>query len=93
MVDCSPSAPIYFDFDKYNVKRSEEAKLNEVAACLRNANANRVTLSGHADDVGSTEYNLALGESRSSSVREFLGRLGVSTSLLNTISYGGPPRR
>ena len=47
-----------------------------------------MTLSGHADDVGSTEYNLALGESRSSSVREFLGRLGVSTSLLNTISYG-----
>jgi peptidoglycan-associated lipoprotein len=88
MVECRPSAPIYFDFDKHNIKRSEEAKLKEVAACLRNDNASRVTLGGHADDVGSTEYNLALGDSRASSVREFLGRLGVSTSLLNTTSYG-----
>jgi len=88
MVNCSPSDPIYFDFDRYNVKRTEKPKLEEVAECLRGANAARATLAGHTDEEGDTSYNLALGERRASAIYDFLVRLGVKSSLLNTISYG-----
>jgi peptidoglycan-associated lipoprotein len=88
MVNCKPSEPIYFGFDSPKVGRREMPKLEEVAQCLRNDNAARVTLSGHADEVGETAYNLALGESRAQSVYDVLVRLQVPSSLLNTISYG-----
>ena len=48
----------------------------------------RVIIEGHCDDRGTTEYNLELGARRAKSVRDHLGRLGVDTSMLETISYG-----
>jgi peptidoglycan-associated lipoprotein len=88
MITCQPSEPIFFSFDSAKVNKSERSKLDEVSTCLRGPNAARVTLSGHADEVGETAYNLALGESRAQSVYDYLVRLEVPSSLLNTISYG-----
>ena len=86
--ECRPSEPIYFDFDRSIVKRSETSKLDEVAECLKGDHVAKVTLGGHTDEEGDVSYNLALGEERSNSVRKYLERVGVSTDLLGTISYG-----
>ena len=48
----------------------------------------QVQIEGHCDDRGTTEYNMALGERRANAVRQYLVSLGVSTSRINTISYG-----
>jgi len=85
---CRPDQPIYFPFDSAKVRRSEQKKIAEVSTCLKGDNISPVTLSGHADDVGDESYNLALGDKRAETVKSILVRLGVSASLLDTISYG-----
>jgi len=64
------------------------AKLESIAACLKGDSVARIELGGHADDVGSTEYNLSLGESRAISVKNYLSRLGVDEGLMRTETYG-----
>ena len=86
--ECRPSEPVYFDFDRSNVKRSERSKLDEVAECFKGEHVANMTLGGHTDEEGDVSYNLALGEERANSVRKYLERVGVSSSLLNPVSYG-----
>lgn len=85
---CTTSEPIYFSFNSDKVKRSEQSKLNELAECLKGSSVAPIQIAGHADDVGSTEYNYSLGDARATSVKNYLERLGVSSSLMSTISYG-----
>tara|TARA_R110002072_G_scaffold54057_11_gene142040 strand:+ start:446 stop:946 length:501 start_codon:yes stop_codon:yes gene_type:complete len=79
---------IFFDFDKSNVRADQRAVVDNLAAWL-NANPQVVlTIEGHADERGTREYNLALGERRANAVREYLIAVGIAPSRLNTISYG-----
>jgi peptidoglycan-associated lipoprotein len=79
---------IYFEFDKSTLTPMAQDTLMRHAAWLReNANAT-VTIEGHADERGTNEYNLALGDRRADSAKAFLVDLGIASSRLTTISYG-----
>jgi peptidoglycan-associated lipoprotein len=77
----------YFDFDQSQLNPETRAALDAQAAVMRNQ-AGPVRLEGHCDERGSIEYNLALGERRSQSVKNYLTQLGVDAARLSTISYG-----
>ncbi len=77
----------YFDFDKSLLKPESRAALTVHARALRK-NPRHIRLEGHADERGTREYNLALGERRANSVKEFLVLQGVNASYLEVISYG-----
>ena len=76
--------------------RIETAKLLEAlqslldrhAQCIKSRNAKKVTISGHADERGTTEYNLQLGEKRAAAVKKYLANLGVDGKKLKTVSFG-----
>ena len=78
----------FFDFDQAIVKRLGHEELNKHAAAMKQNPSLRVRLEGHADQRGTREYNLALGERRANSVRAYLVAQGVSSSQMEVISYG-----
>lgn len=77
----------YFDFDQAILKADARAALMIHAESLK-ANPRSIRLEGHADERGSREYNMALGERRANAVRDFLVLQGVDSYLIETISYG-----
>ncbi|QOL24375.1 peptidoglycan-associated lipoprotein Pal [Thalassotalea sp. LPB0316] len=79
---------VYFDFDKSTVSSTFAAVL-EAHAQFLSANPNTtVLIEGHADERGTPEYNIALGERRAKAVATYLETLGVSSSQINIVSYG-----
>ena len=79
---------IHFDFDKYVLTPQAMMILDDKAAYLREHAGVRVLVEGHADDRGSNEYNLALGDRRANSAKNYLVKSGVAASRITTISYG-----
>ena len=79
---------VFFDFDKYNLKADARGTLEKQAAWLKKWPAATITIEGHCDERGTREYNLALGERRANSVKDYLVALGVNPSRIRTISYG-----
>jgi peptidoglycan-associated lipoprotein len=77
----------YFDFDASSLKPEVRAGLDAMAAYLKKTNGS-VRLEGHADERGSREYNMALGERRAKAVANYLSVQGVDASRFNIISYG-----
>ncbi len=86
-VQCT-AEPVYFDFNRSNIKRGQRTKLDEVASCLADPNAATVVLGGHADERGTEEYNLALSERRADAAKRYLVNKGAASSKLETIGYG-----
>lgn len=79
---------VYFDFDTSTVS-SQFAAILDAHASFLNANSNvNVLVEGHADERGTPEYNIALGERRAKAVVTYLENMGVASSQLNTVSYG-----
>ncbi len=80
--------PIYFDFDKYDI-RPADAKVLDANAQWLKSNADQLALiEGHCDERGTNEYNLALGERRAKSTMNYLVSQGVQASRITIISYG-----
>ena len=79
---------IYFEFDSIRLSPEAQEILTQKAAWLRKNPRARITIEGHCDDRGTNEYNLALGEGRANSAREYLVDLGIKESRITTISYG-----
>ena len=79
---------IHFDFDKYVLTPQAMMILDDKAAYLREHPRVRVLVEGHCDDRGSNEYNLALGDRRANSAKNYLVKSGVAASRITTISYG-----
>lgn len=79
---------VYFDFDEYVVKPQYVPVLESVTRLLKDKPGMKVTLEGHTDAAGSTEYNLALGQRRAEAVRQGLARYGVSQAQAEAISFG-----
>lgn len=80
--------PVLFDFNEHVIRLDQEAVASANAECIRSSQYN-VRVEGHADERGSDEYNLALGQRRANSLNELYKRLGVPAGLLKgTISYG-----
>jgi len=79
---------VYFDYDKSDIRADQESSVSADVAFL-NAHPNvNFTIEGHCDERGSTEYNIALGDKRATSVKNALVAAGVSASRIKTISYG-----
>lgn len=79
---------IYFDFDKDDVKAEFRPLVEAHARYLNQNSGASITLEGHADEIGTREYNLALGQRRSVSVKKVMNLLGVQDSQIETVSYG-----
>jgi peptidoglycan-associated lipoprotein len=82
------SGNIYFDYDRSELKSTAKAALQKKAAWLRANSGFSVKISGHCDERGTNEYNLALGERRANATWKYLNALGVSGNRMNTVSYG-----
>jgi peptidoglycan-associated lipoprotein len=83
-----PADRIFFALDSYSVDDSGRATLDAQAAWLsRNPNV-RVTIEGHADERGTREYNLALGDRRANAARDYLQSRGIAAARMQTISWG-----
>jgi len=79
---------VYFDYDKADIRADQESSVQADVALLNAHPGISLTIEGHCDERGSTEYNLALGDKRASSVKNALTAAGVSPSRIKTISYG-----
>jgi peptidoglycan-associated lipoprotein len=79
---------VYFDYDKSNIRADQQASVQADAQFLNQHASINFTIEGHCDERGSTEYNLALGDSRASAVKNALVAAGVSANRIKTISYG-----
>jgi len=78
----------YFDYDSAEIRADAREALQKTAAFLKGYPNIRVTVEGHCDERGSTEYNLALGDRRANAVKQYLVNLGIPAANLNTVSYG-----
>ena len=80
---------IYFDYDKYDLRDDQGSALAENARRLREFRPEEnVSVEGHADERGTVEYNLALGEKRANTVKQYLIDSGVAEGRVSTVSYG-----
>lgn len=79
---------VYFGFDKYDISSDYANLLDAHAAFLRSNPSVRITVEGHADERGTPEYNIALGERRANAVKMYLQGKGVSADQLSIVSYG-----
>ena len=79
---------IYFDYDKSDVRASEQPAIQADVTFLQQHSSVNFTIEGHCDERGSTEYNLALGDNRASAVKNALVGAGISADRIKTISYG-----
>jgi peptidoglycan-associated lipoprotein len=79
---------IFFDTDKFNIDAQDQATLQSQAQWLSRYPNTRITVEGHADERGTREYNLALGERRANAAKNQLASLGIDPSRIQTVSYG-----
>jgi peptidoglycan-associated lipoprotein len=84
----APLLPIYFDFDKSNIKQDQRSRLEKNAGFLKQNPAVKVRIEGNCDERGTNEYNMALGERRALSAKTYLENLGIHGDRLHAISYG-----
>ncbi|MDR3125119.1 MAG: OmpA family protein [Endomicrobium sp.] len=79
---------VYFAFDKSELTKDSLETLKENAAYLMRTHGFNVVVEGHTDNLGTTEYNLSLGQRRALKVKEYYVQLGVLPNMIATISYG-----
>ncbi len=79
---------VFYDFDSSDLRPEARATVEALAVWMSNYPAVTLVLEGHADERGTREYNLALGERRANAIRDYLVALGIAPNRLSTISYG-----
>ena len=79
---------LQFAFDDYSLSSKSKENLEKLAGWMKKAEMAKIQIEGHTCDIGTNEYNLALGERRANSAKTYLEGLGVSSSRISTISYG-----
>jgi outer membrane protein OmpA-like peptidoglycan-associated protein len=79
---------VHFDFDRYSLRAEATRILDEAVKNLIADRTLRITIEGHTCNIGTAEYNLALGERRANAVRDYLTSRGVTADRLQTVSYG-----
>lgn len=99
-VEAAPPAPpkveaidlvglrLQFAFDDYSLSTKSKENLEKLAGWMKKAQDAKIQIEGHTCDIGTNEYNLALGERRASSAKAYLESLGISSGRVSTISYG-----
>jgi peptidoglycan-associated lipoprotein len=84
----SPFQPLFFGYDQSEVSPDGQQVLNANAEIMKRYSTWVITIEGHADERGTAEYNLALGERRALAARNYLVSLGIPADRLRTVSYG-----
>jgi peptidoglycan-associated lipoprotein len=84
----SPLSPAFFELDSSELSSIAQGVLQQNASVLKNYQTWQITIEGHADERGSAEYNLALGERRALAARDYLVSLGIPATRVRTVSYG-----
>ncbi len=79
---------IQYAFDDYSLSSKAKENLEKLAGWMKKADAAKIQVEGHACEIGTNEYNLALGERRANSAKMYLQGLGIAAGRLSTISYG-----
>jgi len=79
---------VHFAFNSADLDAQARTSLETVAGCLKQVKGVRLTVEGHCDERGTTEYNLHLGERRAESVRKYLVNLGIDGKTVKAVSYG-----
>ena len=79
---------VHFDYDKYDIRPQDAEILKGNATLLKKYLNIKIQIEGHCDERGTSEYNLALGERRSNSIKDYLLSLGILGDRVSTISYG-----
>jgi peptidoglycan-associated lipoprotein len=82
------SLRIFFAFDDYSLTTKSKENLEKLGSWMTQNAEIKVQIEGHTCDIGTAEYNLALGERRATSAKMYLERLGISPQRISTISYG-----
>ncbi len=83
-----PFGPIYYALDSASLDSEDLAMLDRLADALRKQPDATVTISGHTCELGTAEYNLALGQKRAASAQRYLVQLGVAPERISVVSYG-----
>jgi peptidoglycan-associated lipoprotein len=83
-----PLGDVYFDLDESTIRDDARGLLQKNAEWMKRWSSTRVTVEGHADERGSAEYNLALGERRASAVRDYLVSLGIGADRVSIVTKG-----
>lgn len=84
----APLLPVYFDFDKSNIRADQRDRIEKNALFLKENNEIRIRIEGNCDERGTNEYNMALGERRALSAKKYLVNLGIHEDRMHTLSYG-----
>jgi peptidoglycan-associated lipoprotein len=79
---------IFFDFDSYTLSSDARNTLAKDADLIRKSGSAKIKIEGHCDEMGSDDYNLALGEKRAKAAQKYLENMGIPSDRLSTISYG-----
>ncbi|HEX4348411.1 MAG TPA: OmpA family protein [Vicinamibacterales bacterium] len=79
---------VHFDFDRYTLRPEATRLLDDAVAAMRDDASLRIEIEGHTCNIGTAEYNLALGDRRANAVRDYLVSRGVTADRLRTVSYG-----
>lgn len=79
---------IFFEFDSSTLSDQARRQLQQNAEWLRADSSRRITIEGHTDEVGTPEYNLALGERRAQSAQQYLIQLGIDDSRIEIVTFG-----
>jgi outer membrane protein OmpA-like peptidoglycan-associated protein len=79
---------VHFDFDRYTLRPEATRVLDEAITAMRENTTLRLQIEGHTCNIGTAEYNLALGDRRANAVRDYLTSRGVAADRLSTVSYG-----
>ena len=82
------SEPVYFEYDEWDLKPAARENLRKKAVWLDSNPEYSIQISGHCDERGTNEYNLALGDRRAETAKTYLVNLGISEKRIETISYG-----
>jgi peptidoglycan-associated lipoprotein len=83
-----PLQDVFFDFDKDAIRDDQRGALDANVSWLKAHPAAKITLEGHADERGTNEYNLALGDRRAKTTRDYLVSKGIEAARVTTVSYG-----
>jgi len=79
---------IHFDYDRSDIREKDREALKSTAEWLLNNKGSKIQIEGHCDERGNDAYNLALGDRRAHSIKQYLATLGISPSRISTITYG-----
>jgi len=86
--ECPAEATVFFEFNVFDLTPEARSTLDQTAKCMKANAAQKLNVEGHADERGTTQYNLDLGDKRARAIKDYVVRLGVEGSRIQTVSYG-----